>query len=666
MDKKFIAIFIGLILIPLAFLSYFGFKIIYYQEELEKRRIFNRQKELVEKIHDEFKRQIILKYRYFYDLINNTKIDFFTLLRKNLENRRNGFKIIFFMNITGQFIFPNYVEFTMGDLPNYFDNKFIEIFNKTRKLEKERKFEDALTEYKKFLKNKLPVLYIAQVKYEIASLYFKNKKFENALSICEEISSRYPYLLSKDGIPFLFLSSLLMTKIYLEKNEKYKLLEIFSDLVDSSINGDLILTNTCLPLLKEIKVMLKKAKISSEYLIDKIDFLMDQIYFGEIFSSKIERALYKYLTTNSREVEFLMSNPGEPQALVLYFPYEKGNLKGLVGFEYDLEKIINEVLQKVKKEEFYIEIGKQRRELKGKLIHSEILSPLTPQFKVFISIKDEAFSQLRKLKISLVSTIIFFLITSIIFGIFIIVRDVSRKMELSKMRTEFISNVTHELKAPLSSIMLYIETLLLGRIKERKKKREYLSIIMNETQRLSRLIDNVLEFSKIQIGQKYYNFRKIDIRKIVDEVLKLFEYEFKKENFKLKLEIPKEPIVISVDHDAISQVFINIISNAIKFSEKKKEIKLSIRKLKNYVEIVIEDKGIGIPERDLPYIFNKFYRVKNEKTKGKTGAGIGLSLVKYIVEAHGGEVKVKSKVGKGTIFKIYLPVSKINNLGDLK
>jgi len=148
----------------------------------------------------------------------------------------------------------------------------------------------------------------------------------------------------------------------------------------------------------------------------------------------------------------------------------------------------------------------------------------------------------------------------------------------------------------------------------------------------------------------------MDIREVIKEVIKLFDYELKREKFKLKLDLPEEPVLISIDKDAISQLFINLISNAIKFSEDVKEISIILKKQKNELKIKVEDKGIGIPEEDLPYIFDKFYRVKNEKTKGKIGAGIGLSLVKHIVEAHGGKIKVKSKEGKGTAFIINLPI----------
>ncbi len=659
MDKKFIAIFVLLILIPFGFLSYFIFRIIYYQEELEKRRIYNQQKILVEQIHNNFRQQIINKYRYFYELSNKIDINFSSLMKKSLENRRNGIKIIFFMNTSGQLIFPNYVDFEKSsEIFQPFTNEFNKIMREIKELERKEDYRNGILKCERFIKqynNKFPAFYIAQLKYEVAKFYFKLKKFQKAISISREISSRYSYLLNNDGIPFLFLTSLLIGKSLIEMNKSEEAVKIFSDALDSFWNGELILTNTCSVLLKELKGILEEIK-ASESLIYKVDFLINEVSFGKIFFSKIEKALSRYLTSPSQEVEFLISDPGEPQALVLYFPLERGNIKGLIGFEYDLNQIVEELINNIKSEDLYIEVGEERRNLKSKLIHAEILSPLSPRFKIFISLRSKTFSQFQKLKFFLISAIILLFFTTLIFGIFMIMRDVSRKMELSRLRSEFISNVTHELKAPLSSIRLFVETLMLDRVRNRAERKKYLSIIMNETQRLSRLINNVLDFSKIETGQKDFYFKEMDIREVVKEVIKLFDYELKREKFKLKLDLPKEPVLILIDRDAIYQLFINLISNAIKFSEDVKEISIILKKQKNELKIKVEDKGIGIPEEDLPYIFDKFYRVKNEKTKGKIGAGIGLSLVKHIVEAHGGKIKVKSKEGKGTIFIINLPI----------
>ncbi len=659
MDKKFLLIFVILVLIPVTILSYFGFKIIYYQEELEKRRVYNEQKKLASQIHESFRQQIITKYRYFSGLIEEKEINFSSLKRATLENRKKGIKLIFFMDTTGQFIFPNYANFRVSDISYslFFDNRFKPFIERAKEFERKGIYELAISEYQKIIKKNKDFSspYLSHLKYKIAKLYFKLGKFKKTISISREISSQYPYLLNQEGIPFFFLSSLLMGRSYLKMNQPDEALVVISRPIDSFMNGELILTNTCSILLKETIVTLRKMN-APESLFQKIDFLLDQISFGEMFSSKLEKALSKYLISRSREVEFLISDPNEPQALLLYYPLERENLKGILGFEYDLEQIIGGLLNNIKSEDLFVEIGQENRNFKNKLLHSEILSPLSPQFKIFISLKSKTFYRLQRLKTYLIAAIVFFLFTSLIFGMLIIVRDISRKIELSRLRSEFISNVTHELKAPLSSIRLYVETLILNRIKGKNKKREYLEIIMNESQRLSRLINNVLDFSKIETGQKDYHFKEKDISVLIRDVVRLFDYELKKEKFKLKLNFPKNPVLVSIDQDAISQVIINLISNAIKFSKERKAISISLRKEKKWIEIEIEDKGIGIPDKDLPYIFDKFYRVKNKETEGKTGAGIGLSLVKHIVEVHSGKIRVQSEVGKGTKFIVYLPI----------
>lgn len=228
--------------------------------------------------------------------------------------------------------------------------------------------------------------------------------------------------------------------------------------------------------------------------------------------------------------------------------------------------------------------------------------------------------------------------------------------ELNRLKSFFVSSVSHDLKTPLTSIRMFAEML-----REKKKhisrtEKEYLEIIQGESERLGRLIDNVLEFTKIERGLKKYQMAEIKLNVLVASVLKIFKYQFELQNVALKVSLHRKDRSLVADHDALVQVITNLLANAIKYSPGKKQISIStgISSGRGYVKIA--DKGIGIEQRDIKNIFKAFYRSSQHEVRQFDGAGLGLALVRHIVEAHRGTVEVKSVRGKGSTFTVYLPV----------
>jgi signal transduction histidine kinase len=228
-----------------------------------------------------------------------------------------------------------------------------------------------------------------------------------------------------------------------------------------------------------------------------------------------------------------------------------------------------------------------------------------------------------------------------------------RVEELNLLKSYFVSSVSHELRTPLTSIRMFAETLLDGKIKSEKTKQEYYKIIDRESERLTRLIDNVLDFSRIERGVKEYHFAKTDIRQVLQKAVIAMKYPFEKAKVKYSVRIPKKVPLISADKDALEEVIINLLSNAMKYSGRKKEIKLTVQQNLRELLISVEDKGIGIPLQDRQKIFDRFYRTG--EARHVRGMGLGLTLAKHIVEAHGGKIEVKSRIGKGSTFIIRLP-----------
>lgn len=241
-------------------------------------------------------------------------------------------------------------------------------------------------------------------------------------------------------------------------------------------------------------------------------------------------------------------------------------------------------------------------------------------------------------------------------GIVLALRTASRAMKLSQMKADFVSNVSHELRTPLASIRVFGEFLKLGRVKGDVKVREYGEYIETESRRLTQLINNILDFSKIESGQKTYQFEQADVEQVVTETLKTFEIVLEQNGFAVNLDKaqPTLPPVV-IDQEAIAQAFINLLDNAVKYSGESTEIKVTLGLQNGFVTIAVRDFGIGIASEERDKVFEKFYRVGNVLVHDVKGSGLGLSIVKHVIEAHQGKVTVESELGKGSTFVIHLP-----------
>ena len=241
-------------------------------------------------------------------------------------------------------------------------------------------------------------------------------------------------------------------------------------------------------------------------------------------------------------------------------------------------------------------------------------------------------------------------------GMFFAYRNVSRELALAKLKSDFVSNVSHELRTPLALIRLYAETLELGRIATPAKQHEYHEIIRKESERLSGLINNILDFSRIEAGRKEYNFRETDVADLVRSTLESYRYEIEQNGFQFEQKIDDNLPQLQVDREAIARSLLNLVNNAVKYSATEKYLRVCLYRSNGSVNLEVVDHGIGIPASEQPKIFDKFYRVGDPLVHNTKGSGLGLSLVRHIVHAHHGDVTVESAPGKGSKFVITLPV----------
>ena len=240
-------------------------------------------------------------------------------------------------------------------------------------------------------------------------------------------------------------------------------------------------------------------------------------------------------------------------------------------------------------------------------------------------------------------------------GIALTYRNVTKEMALARLKSDFVSNVSHELRTPLSLIRLYAETLEMGRLTSPEKYQEYYRIIRKESERLTALINNILDFSRIEAGRKEYDFRETDMSELVHNTLDSYRYQLEQSGFQFEEKIDEVP-PLRVDREAMARSLLNLVNNALKYSQDRKFIGVNLYRDNGSVKLEVVDQGIGIPHDEQQKIFEKFYRVGDPLVHNTKGSGLGLSLVRHIVQAHGGQVSVDSTPGQGSKFTIALPV----------
>jgi signal transduction histidine kinase len=246
--------------------------------------------------------------------------------------------------------------------------------------------------------------------------------------------------------------------------------------------------------------------------------------------------------------------------------------------------------------------------------------------------------------------------TVVLFGaIFLSMQAVARQMRLSQMKGDFVSNVSHELRTPLASIRVFGEYMRLGRVTTEEKVREYGEYIEAESRRLTALINNILDFSKIESAEKKYKFVETDVVALVRDTVDAFAMPLREHGYTFVFRAPEEPVPpLTVDKDAIGQVLVNLLDNAVKYSNGRKEIEVQVTAGCGGLRITVRDHGIGIPPSEQKKIFEKFYRVSSGLVHDVKGSGLGLAIVSHVMKAHGGRVEVESKPGEGSAFTIVM------------
>jgi two-component system, OmpR family, phosphate regulon sensor histidine kinase PhoR len=395
----------------------------------------------------------------------------------------------------------------------------------------------------------------------------------------------------------------------------------------------------------------------------------DKLHTELINNAKTIRQLQTYIHGGYRKVETIGTIGKDIKWIVFLTNVKDQNIVNVLVI--DPEKFISQVLdpkiQEIAKGKFDIAAYRSGDPLpfytSNKQSNARAVSNTEPfwlltDYLMGIELKDITIADLTKARIKKNLIILGLMDVILLLGAWLIFRNVSKQVELSRLKSEFVSGVSHEIRTPLALITMYIETLEMGRVTDVNKIREYYTIILNETTRLSGIVNRILNFSQIESNKRKYSFGTADLNEIVENAAHAFRYSIDIRGFSYSFTPEIDLPLVMVDRDAVTDAFVNIIDNAMKYSTDIREIIVRTGKSERYVFVEVEDHGIGISEKNQKFIFDKFYRVTEMNLANKVkGSGLGLAIVKHIMNAHNGNIFVKSSTGAGSLFRLSFPVT---------
>jgi signal transduction histidine kinase len=294
------------------------------------------------------------------------------------------------------------------------------------------------------------------------------------------------------------------------------------------------------------------------------------------------------------------------------------------------------------------------------------LAPHLPHWQMAVYFTDGGMAaQSGKGFIVLAGLLLAIFVVAIVLGGFLLMWQAHRNMTDARQKTSFVSNVSHELKTPLTSIRMYAELLAEGRIKNPEKKRHYLQVIVAESQRLTRLVNNVLHFSRLEQERKKYHIDEIDVVKFLLEILETHKLRFREAGLELKIDVPDNLIVVWTDRDAIEQVVLNLMDNALKYAAEGQDLLIRLEVCNGFCELQLMDRGPGVPSTHRAKIFEKFQRMDDSLTTRKPGSGLGLSIARRLMRDMGGDLIYRSRKEGGSCFVVLIPCQ-TENMADRK
>ena len=656
-------VFILVVILSGSILTWFSINNISNQKVLTEKRILEEQRELSVRYSETLQKQIENVTAGFINEINPPE-----LLKDSLVTKAAEYDFIiqpFILKNNGDFLYPNFTGFSDNLIKPKFSNRFKLAFREGEKA------EFAENNLKAAMKNYLMCLHVSAGATDsvkainaLGRISVKSKEFENAIQHYNTIVLKYFSVTDENGIPYIYYALPQLIKITKTDSEKlfsvyeFGLEQMESGIVPMNLNTEEIVTQ----IVESVQEITLNNPGKKSQIFQLAKNIRKQLGFINDFKDELPKFIEnegnnnRLHTINGFKIINLV---GENDQECVFFNTEFATQAGfLINRKKLLETALHSDLQYGFEFVYNIEFpaGYNFNANGQNLIFSSQVNPFFPEQMMQIKLRDENLIKdliQRRSWIYGISTVL--LLVAMVLGVVLIVRDIAREKRLAQLQSDFISNVTHELKTPLTSISMFTESILLKRVKKESDKDDYLSIILKESDRLKRMINNILEFSKLEKGKSDYRFINTNLATLIKAAIGELDYWFQKEGFEVVAELNNQ-VSAKVDPEKMKQVFENLLNNAIKYSPQTKKITTRLYLNTDKIYIEIEDNGIGIPESKLSQIFEKFYRINHKESI--SGTGLGLTVVKEIVEGHKGKIIVDSEIGKGSKFSIILDQQK--------
>lgn len=579
---------------------------------------------------------------------------------------------IFILNKEYNLIYPvvpwtDEVIYEHADISKEFISDFTTIEGKISK----GNHEEIIIEYEKLIAKSSNNREKAIILNAMARYYKKIGKQDKAITIYKEIYEGFSEERDINGTLLGTAAYLQCANISLNKNEIKEAIDYYNSLLKSILSGRFKCSKDEVLFYKEVAENTVE-KIIQQKLIKNIDLnkynntihQFNNIFFLQQFIKILkEKKLFKEISSENYSyvlfddktilgariildkniLVFCLNIPQFKDKIIL-------NIKNIIRYTGNIDYEIIDSNNKI----FF---SSTNTELTNPVIKELLLDRLL-EWQIRLNLQES--DDLRKsiqIRTYINIGIVILLFVIIATSLYFMFRMFKREKELSTMKTDFVSTVSHEMRTPITAIRMIGEMFQLGTVKDEKVAKDYYDILSGETERITRLINNILDFSRMDSGRKRYNFTSDDISNIVSFTVRAFEKYAENNGYKIGLNIQEQLPKIKIDADAISQVILNLLDNAMKYSPVNKEIKVNMYRKNEHIVIDIIDRGIGIEQNKIDKIFEKFYRSENELTRKTKGAGVGLSIAKHIIDAHKGKIEVKSQRGFGSTFSVIFPIS---------
>ena len=655
-------VFILAIVLSGGVLTYFSINNISNLKELTEKKIIEEQRELSARFSTALQNQIEELTSGFKQEIGLPGLTKDSMVKSAASN--DFIILAFILNNRGQFIYPAFTGIPENPLKPVLSDRFKSAFEQGEYAEfaekdpvKAKEYYQSCLRYSKGESDTVIAL------NALGRVSIKSGQPTIAAALYSSIIRDYFPLLDGNGFPYAYYALSHLLKISSTENFE-RIIPVIEFSLEKMVSGSVPLNFFTKDLLTQV----------SEWVNDSIsitagDFshinglianLDQQVQLVNLYGDELSGLVIEEISDaqyrDSNGFKIVSPSSGTDQEFFLIHT----GVEYTSGFFFDRNKLFESIVKKGIQDglefEYIFEFpsGYISNTTEQLLSYSAQLNPYFPGQIIQINIDNESLiTDLIKRRSWIYGIASLLLLLAMLLGVILILRDIAREKHLARLRSDFISNVTHELKTPLTSIRMYAESLMMKRVKSESGRIKYLSVVVNESERLKRMINNILEFSKMEKSKQEYHPVETNLSEILDAAILDINYWLEKKGFNMITEIDRD-IKVKVDPEKFYLVYSNLLSNAIKYSGDSKNIRVRLYKDSDSLITEFEDEGIGIEAENLIKIFEEFFRVERNESGNITGTGLGLTVVKEIVEAHQGKIKVESEVGKGSKFSVIL------------